>query len=147
MASVNKWIGIGNLGRDPEVRYLPNGEAVANISVACTEKWKDKNTGEQKEQTEWVKVSFFGKLAEIAGQYLKKGSQVYIEGALRTRKYTDKDGVEKYATEIRADTMKMLGGKPEGSAPLAPRPERAAAPAPARQSSGFDDMDSDIPFN
>lgn len=152
MASVNKWIGIGNLGRDPEVRYLPSGEAVANISVACTEKWKDKNTGEQKEQTEWVKVSFFGKLAEIAGQYLKKGGQVYIEGALRTRKYTDKDGVEKYATEIRADTMKMLGGRDSGQGEhSAPPAQRQAAPqrqqAPAAAGSGFDDMDSDIPFN
>jgi single-strand DNA-binding protein len=171
MASVNKWIGIGNLGRDPEVRYLPNGDAVANIAVACTDKWKDKQTGEQKEQTEWVRVSFFGKLAEIAGQYLVKGSQVYIEGKLQTRKYTDKDGVEKFATEIRADTMQMLGsrqggeggGGQQGNAPRqqgnAPQ-QRQAAPqqrqaAPQQRQAtrqqpqandGFSDMDDDIPF-
>lgn len=114
MASVNKWIGIGNLGRDPELRYMPSGEAIANISLACSYKVKDKNTGEQKEQTEWVRVAFFGKLAEIVGQYLKKGSSVYVEGRLQTRKYTDKDGVEKYATDIIADSMQMLGSKQEG---------------------------------
>ena len=95
MASVNKWIGIGNLGRDPEMRYTASGEAICNFSIACTENWKDKQTGEKKEMTEWVRISFFGKLAEIAGQYLKKGSQVYIEGSLRTRKWTDKDGQER----------------------------------------------------
>jgi single-strand DNA-binding protein len=114
MASVNKVIIVGNLGRDPEVRYLPSGDAVTNITVATTDKWKDKASGEQKEATEWHRIAFFGRLAEIAGQYLKKGSQVYIEGRLRTRKYTDKDGVEKYATEIAADTMQMLGSRQGG---------------------------------
>ena len=111
MASVNKVIIVGNLGRDPETRYMPSGDAMTSITVATTDTWKDKATGEKKEQTEWHRISFFGKLAEIAGQYLKKGSQVYIEGSLRTRKYTDKDGVEKYATDIRADTMQMLGSR------------------------------------
>ncbi|RYF01866.1 MAG: single-stranded DNA-binding protein, partial [Oxalobacteraceae bacterium] len=111
MASVNKVIIVGNLGRDPETRYMPSGDAMTSIAVATTDSWKDKTTGEKKEQTEWHRISFFGKLAEIAGQYLKKGSQVYIEGSLRTRKYTDKDGVEKYSTEIKADTMQMLGSR------------------------------------
>src|SRR3954447_11096523 len=111
MASVNKVIIVGNLGRDPETRYMPSGDAMTSITVATTDTWKDKATGEKKEQTEWHRISFFGKLAEIAGQYLKKGSQVYIEGSLRTRKYTDKDGVEKYSTEIRADTRQMLGSR------------------------------------
>ena len=111
MASLNKVLIIGNLGRDPETRYMPSGDAMTTIAVATTESWKDKQTGEKKEATEWHRVTFFGKLAEIAGQYLKKGSQVYIEGSLRTRKYTDKDGVEKYATDIRADEMKMLGSR------------------------------------
>ena len=157
MASVNKVIIVGNLGRDPEMRYMPSGDAMATIAVATTDAWKDKNTGEKKEQTEWHRITFFGKLAEIAGQYLKKGSQVYIEGSLRTRKYTDKDGVEKYATDIRADTMQMLGGRQGGSAPMdegysAPAP-RQQAPAPAsapRQAAkpapNFSDMDDDIPF-
>ena len=111
MASVNKWIGIGNLGRDPESRYTASGEAICNFSIACTETWKDKQTGERKEMTEWVRISAFGKLAEICSQYLKKGSQVYVEGSLRTRKWTDQSGVEKYSTEIRADQMQMLGGR------------------------------------
>lgn len=160
MASVNKWIGIGNLGADPETRHLPSGEAVTNIRIACTDKWKDKQTGEARETTEWVSISFFGKLAEIAGQYLFKGSQVYIEGKLTTRKYTDKDGVEKYATGIKAETMQMLGGKSQsgqggdnaprqGGAPRQAAPQqRQAAPQQQRgaSGSGFDDMDSDIPF-
>lgn len=158
MASVNKVIIIGNLGADPETRYLPSGDAVTNIRVATTEKYKDKQTGESKEATEWHNINFFGKLAEIAAQYLKKGSQVYVEGSLRTRKYTDKAGVEKYATDIRADAMKMLGsrqgmGEPyEGGAGGAPaaRPAASRPPAPAGKpapaSSGFDDMDDDIPF-
>ena len=161
MASVNKVIIVGNLGRDPETRYMPSGDAVTNITVATTDRYKDKQSGEMKEATEWHRISFFGKLAEIAGQYLKKGSQVYVEGSLRTRKYTDKDGVEKYATEIRADSMQMLGsrqgmgggnGGEEGgySRPAAPAQRPAAAPA-ARPAavpapSGFDDMDDDIPF-
>lgn len=117
MASVNKVIIIGNLGRDPEIRYLPSGDAIANIAVATSYHSKDRNTGEKKEFTEWHRISFFGRLAEIAGQYLKKGSSVYIEGRLQTRKYTDKDGVEKYATDIIAETMQMLGGAPGGSGP------------------------------
>jgi single-strand DNA-binding protein len=116
MASVNKFIGVGNLGRDPETRYMQNGDAVTNIAIACTETWIDKNTKEKKEQTEWVRVTFFRKLAEIAGQYLKKGSSVYVEGKLQTRKYTDKDGIERYTTEIIADSLQMLGGGPKSAA-------------------------------
>lgn len=115
MASLNKIIIIGHLGRDPESRYMPSGEQVTSIAIATTDRWRDKATGEQKEQTEWHRISFFGKLAEIAGQYLKKGSQVYVEGRIRTRKYTDRDGIERYATEIIGDRMQMLGGKPEQS--------------------------------
>src|SRR4249920_2923842 len=136
MASVNKVILIGNLGRDPEVRYLPSGDAVANLNVATTEKWKDKN-GEQQEQTEWHRVAFFGRQAEICGEYLKKGSSVYIEGRLQTRKWTDKDGVERYSTEIRGDRMQMLGGRGgagSGEPPARDLPERdsmAREPAPS----------------
>ena len=146
MASLCKVILIGNLGRDPENRYLPSGEQVTSIAVATTESWKDKTTGEKKELTEWSRVSFFGKLAEIAGQYLKKGSQVYIEGRLRTRKYTDKEGIDRYATEIIADTMQMLGSRQDGqqstgrnSYSEAKQTGRRAAP------SDYDDS-SDIPF-
>lgn len=148
MASVNKVILVGNLGADPETRYLPSGDAVSSIRVATTDRYKDKQSGEMKEATEWHNISFFGKLAEIVSQYLKKGSQVYIEGSLRTRKYTDKNGVEKYATDIKGDTMKMLGGRPQGDAGNQPaeRPQRQAQPQGAAQGSGFDDMDDDIPF-
>jgi single-strand DNA-binding protein len=111
MASVNKVIILGNLGRDPETRYMPSGDALATLSIATTDSWKDKATGDKKETTEWHRVVFFGKLAEIAGKYLKKGSAVYIEGSLHTRKYTDKDGIEKYATDIKADMMQMLGDR------------------------------------
>ena len=114
MASVNKAIIVGNLGRDPEVRYSASGDAMCNLSIATTDNWKDKATGERKEVTEWHRVSFFGKTAEVCGQYLKKGSQIYVEGSIRTRKWTDKDGQEKYTTEIRGDHMQMLSGKPEG---------------------------------
>ncbi|HTD05817.1 single-stranded DNA-binding protein [Undibacterium sp.] len=162
MASVNKVIIVGNLGRDPETRYMPSGDAITSITVATTDKWKDRASGDQKEATEWHRISFFGKLAEIAGQYLKKGSQVYVEGKLKTRKYTDKDGVEKYATDIVADTMQMLGsrqgmgggsGMDDGGygAPSAPAP-RPSAPAPRQQAPAsrpapnFSDMDDDIPF-
>ncbi|MDB5798464.1 MAG: ssb [Paucimonas sp.] len=159
MASVNKVIIVGNLGRDPETRSMPSGDSVTNIAVATTDSWKDKTTGEKKEQTEWHRVSFFGRLAEIAAQYLRKGSQVYIEGSLRTRKYTDKDGVEKYATEIRAETMQMLGSK-QGSAPMdegggygggAPSrqssaPAQSANRPASRPAPNFSDMDDDIPF-
>ena len=161
MASVNKIILVGNLGRDPEMRSFPNGDQVANIAIATTDKWKDKATGEMKEATEWHRVVFNGRLAEIAGQYLRKGSQVYIEGSLRTRKWTDKDGAEKSTTEVRADQMQMLGsrqgmggGGDEGGGGgyeprRAPAPMAARPPAPAaaaRAPSGFDDMDDDIPF-
>ncbi|MFM9925774.1 single-stranded DNA-binding protein [Variovorax sp. H27-G14] len=196
MASVNKVIVVGNLGRDPEMRTFPSGDQVANVTVATTDRWKDKQSGEMREATEWHRIVFNGRLAEIAGQYLRKGSQVYVEGSLRTRKWTDKDGAEKYTTEIRADQMQMLGsrqgmggpsGGPEddggysqqgggggggysqggngggggggaggGGGGYAPRPPapaaapRAPAPAPrqapAKSSSGFDDMDDDIPF-
>lgn len=119
MASVNKVILVGNLGRDPETRYAPSGDAICNISIATTDRWKDRASGEMKEQTEWHRVAFFGKLAEIAGQYLKKGSQVYVEGSLRTRKWQDKDGQDRYTTEIRADAMQMLGGREgRGDAPM-----------------------------
>jgi single-strand DNA-binding protein len=145
MASVNKVIIVGNLGRDPEVRYMPSGDCVANIAVATTDSWKDKTTGEKKEQTEWHRISFFGKLAEIVGQYLKKGSAVYIEGSLRTRKYTDKDGIEKYSTEIKADSMQMLGGRPSGSQGDDSQPVQQRS-APASSGGSFSDMDDDIPF-
>lgn len=150
MASVNKVILIGNLGRDPEVRYMPSGDAVANITIATTETWKDKS-GEKQEQTEWHRVAMFGKTAEIAGEYLKKGSQVYIEGRLQTRKWTDKEGQERYTTEIRADRMQMLGSRSGGSERMvAPDEEapRAAAKKPAPQGKGgsFDDLEDDIPF-
>ncbi|MBP6617005.1 MAG: single-stranded DNA-binding protein [Burkholderiaceae bacterium] len=181
MASVNKVIIVGNLGRDPESRTFPSGDQVCNVTIATTDKWKDKQSGEMREATEWHRVTFNGRLAEIAAQYLRKGSQVYVEGSLRTRKWTDQAGVEKYSTDIRADSMQMLGsrqgmGGPQGggddgydqggqggydNAPrrapapapaYAPRPPAAAprqpqAPAQApRASSGFDDMDDDIPF-
>jgi single-strand DNA-binding protein len=155
MASVNKVILIGNLGRDPEIRYMPSGDALASLSVATTDTWKDKS-GEKQERTEWHRVSMFGRLAEIAGEYLKKGSQVYIEGRIQTRKYTDKDGVEKYSTEIVANEMKMLGGRNTGggmadmdSAPrAASASSRPASSAPAKAPAGgaFDDLEDDIPF-
>ena len=115
MASVNKVIIVGNLGRDPEMRTFPSGDSVANVTIATTDRWRDKNTGENREATEWHRVVFNGKLAEIAGQYLRKGSQVYVEGSLRTRKWTDQaTGQERYATEIRADSMQMLGSRQSG---------------------------------
>lgn len=159
MASVNKVILVGNLGRDPEVRYLPSGDPVANVTIATSSRYKSK-TGEMVEETEWHRVTFFGRLAEIVSQYLKKGRSIYVEGRIKTRKYTDKDGQEKYATDIIASEMQMLGsregmGEPsysedEGGA----RPARtqsntrqaAAAPAASKPGSGFDDMDDDIPF-
>ena len=152
MASVNKVTIIGNLGRDPENRYLPSGEQVTSIAVATTDRWRDKATGDMKEQTEWHRISFFGKLAEIAGQYLKKGSQVYVEGRIRTRKYTDRDGVERYQTQIIADTMQMLGSKQDGSAQPAgtkqpaQRNSYAEAKQTGRRPAQPTDDDSDIPF-
>jgi single-strand DNA-binding protein len=159
MASVNKVIIVGNLGRDPEVRYTPNGSAVCNVSVATTRTWKNKDSGDKSEETEWHRVVFYDKLAEIAGEYLKKGRSVYVEGRLKTRKWQDKDGVEKYTTEIIATDMQMLGSREgmgggaaaddgggyERPAPAA-RPAAAAANRPAAKSSGFSDMDDDIPF-
>ena len=165
MASVNKVILVGNLGRDPEIRYMPSGDAVANFSIATTDKWKDKTSGEMKEATEWHRISMFGRNAEVAGEYLKKGSQVYIEGKLQTRKWTDKEGHERTTTEVKADMMQMLGGRqgmgganmdddhgaspPTAGARSAARStatSAASAPAAKKPSSGFDDMDDDIPF-
>ncbi len=155
MASVNKVILVGNLGRDPEVRYTPNGDSITNITIATTDSWKDKATGEKKEATEWHRVVFFGKLAEIAGQYLKKGRQVYIEGALRTRKWTDKEGQDRYTTEIVANEMKMLGSR-EGMSDAPARDSAggsggggnrpAAAPAAQPAGGNFNDFEDDIPF-
>lgn len=153
MASVNKCIFIGNLGRDPEMKYTASGEAICNFSIACTESWKDKQTGEKKEMTEWVRISFFGKLAEICGQYLKKGSQVYVEGSMRTRKWTDKDGQERYTTEIRGDVMRILGSKGSQSSggnydsggDQDARPPRQPR-QPGTATGGFHDLGDDIPF-
>jgi single-strand DNA-binding protein len=157
MASVNKVIIIGNLGRDPETRYMPDGRAVTNISVATTDVWKDKN-GEKQEKTEWHRVAFFDKLAEIAGEYLKKGSQVYVEGRLQTRKWQDKEGQDKYSTEIVAERMQMLGsrqgmgggdrgdrGEPAERGAAAPKDAAAGKPA-AKAGGKFDDFEDDIPF-
>ena len=152
MASVNKVILVGNLGRDPESRYGTDGGAIVNVSVATTDTWKDKQSGEKKEATEWHRVVFFGRLAEIAGQYLKKGSQVYVEGRLRTRKWQDKDGQERYTTEIVAEEMKMLGsrqgqGEPSyGGGGEAPAPSYGGAKPSGAKKPSFDDMDDDIPF-
>lgn len=153
MASLNKAILIGNLGQAPEVRYLSSGDAICNISVATTESWKDKQTGEKKESTEWHRVVFFGRLAEIAGQYLQKGSQVYVEGRITTRKWQDKDGQDRYTTEIRGDELKMLGGKQEGAErgqrqqEQRQEPQRQTLQQPAQQSSGgLGDFDDDIAF-
>ncbi len=156
MASVNKVILIGNLGRDPETRYMPSGDAICNITLATTDSWKDKS-GEKQERTEWHRVAFFGKLAEIAGEYLKKGSQVYVEGRLQTRKWQDKDGQDRYTTEIVADKMQMLGGRGGGnafevveggggrSAGGASGGSRSGG-APAKSGGEFDDFEDDIPF-
>jgi single-strand DNA-binding protein len=172
MASVNKVILIGNLGRDPEVRYTPSGGAVCNVTLATTRSWKSKESGEKVEETEWHRIVFYDRLAEIAGEYLKKGRSIYVEGRLKTRKWTDKDGAEKYTTEVIAQEMSMLGsregmgggasggGDEEGggggyseraapqqrSAP-ASRPQASAPRAPSKPAStGFDNMDDDIPF-
>ena len=166
MASVNKVILVGNLGKDPETRYAPSGDAICNITLATTDTWRDKASGEKREATEWHRVVFFGKLGEIAGEYLRKGSQVYVEGEIRYDKYTGQDGVEKYTTDIVANEMQMLGGRAGGSgegggyAERGERPQRSApprresapaqrAPAPAASQAGggFDDFaDDDIPF-
>ena len=154
MASVNKVILIGNLGKDPEVRYAPSGSAICNITLATSRQWKDKTSGEKQEETEWHRVTFFDRLAEVAGEYLKKGKSVYIEGRLKTRKWTDKEGVERYSTDILADEMKMLGSREGGddagggqrSAPAARPAGGKPAAAASKSSSGFADMDDDIPF-
>jgi len=176
MASVNKVILVGNLGRAPETRTFPSGDQVTNVTLATTNKWRDKQTGEAREHTEWHRLVFNGKLAEIAGQYLRKGSQIYVEGSIRTRKWQAQDGQERYSTEIRVDVMQMLGSRPgqgggsggygddEGfgdagsfdaparrAAPARPAPMQRPAPAPVAApqppaASGFDDMEDDIPF-
>ena len=150
MASVNKVILVGNLGRDPETRYTAGGDPITNVSIATTDTWKDKN-GEKQEKTEWHRVAFFGKLAEIAGEYLKKGSQVYVEGRLQTRKWQDKDGQDKYTTEIVADRMQMLGSRAgSGGSSGEPPAERERATSGAKTSAtakkNVDDLDDDIPF-
>lgn len=172
MASLNKVTLIGNLGADPETRYLPSGDALCNLRIATTEVWKDRQSGERREATEWHRVVFFGRVAEVAAQYLRKGSQVYIEGRLQTRKWQDQSGQDRYTTEIRGDEMKMLGGRPGGSSdapmrqgggsnefdqtpqpqqPAQSSPSRGAGAAPAQGGSGgggggFGDFDDDIPF-
>lgn len=165
MASVNKVILVGNLGRDPETRYATSGDAITTVSLATTDSWKDKATGEKKEATEWHRVVFFGKLGEISGKYLKKGSQLYVEGRLRTRKWQDKDGQDRYTTEITADSMQMLGGRASASdenaayeqespAPRADTPSHSTSAGDAKSANGsrpkptsnFNDMDDDIPF-
>ena len=150
MASVNKVILVGNLGADPEIRYLPSGEAVANLRLATTDTWKDKD-GNKQEATEWHRVSFFGRLAEVCGQYLKKGSPIYVEGSIRTRKWQDKEGQDRYSTEIKGERMQMLGGRQGmGEAPArdAGGGSGGSRPAPAAQPAGggFNDFEDDIPF-
>ena len=171
MASVNKVIIVGNLGKDPEVRYMPSGGAICNVNVATTRQWKNKESGEKQEETDWHRIVFFDRLAEIAGEYLKKGRSVYVEGRLRTRKWTDKEGKDQYTTEIVATEMQMLGGRegagggnaggdeeggsggysersaPQRSAPASRPAASAPAPRPApKPATGFDNMDDDIPF-
>lgn len=152
MASVNKVILVGNLGADPETRYTASGDAVCNIRLATTESWKDKSSGEKREMTEWHRVVFYRKLAEIAGQYLKKGSQVYLEGRIRTRKWQDKDGQDRYTTEIEATEMQMLGARQGMGAPASSgggydQPaDFSPAPAKNKPKPSFDDLGDDIPF-
>jgi single-strand DNA-binding protein len=147
MASVNKVILIGNAGKDPEVRYTPSGAAVCNLSLATTRNWKNKDTGDRMEETEWHRVVFYDRLAEIVGEYVRKGRPVYVEGRLKTRKWQDKDGKDQYTTEIVADSLQLLGGREqsepqEQSTPAARQPQRPAA----KSKTGFDDMDDDIQF-
>lgn len=151
MASVNKVILVGNLGRDPEIRYSADGAAICNVSIATADTWKDKTTGERKENTEWHRVVFYNRLAEIAGEYLKKGRPVYVEGRLKTRKWQDKEtGADRYSTEIVADQMQMLGGRDDDGGQREQRqrsPAQQQRPAPAPSGGGgFSDMDSEIPF-
>ena len=142
---VNKVILVGNLGQDPEIKYMPSGQAVCNISIATTESWNDKNSGEKVEKTEWHRVVFFRRLAEIAGEYLRKGSQVYIEGRLQTRKWQDQSGNDRYTTEIVANDMQMLGGKGSGTAMMSDAPSNQQS-EPVTAGSSSDDFDDDIPF-
>jgi single-strand DNA-binding protein len=156
MASVNKVIIIGNLGRDPEVRFTPSGTSVCNVSVATTRNWKNRESGEKQEETEWHRVVFYDRLAEIAGEYLKKGRPVYVEGRLKTRKWQDKEGKDVYTTEIIAEQMQLLGGREgmgggaagddHGEGRSAPAPRAPASKPAAKSATGFDDMDDDIPF-
>lgn len=152
MASVNRVTILGNLGQDPTVRYSPDGAAVTNISIATTSSWKDKTSGEKREETEWHKVVFYGRLAEIAGEYLKKGKPVYVEGRLKTRKWQNKEGVDQYTTEVIAESMQLLGGRDEGQAAPAQQqpPAQRQAPAPQAQrqpAASMADMEDDsIPF-
>lgn len=142
---VNKVILIGNIGKDPETRYAANGGAITNLTLATSDQWKDKDSGEQKERTEWHRVSIFGKLAEIAGEYLKKGSKVYIEGSLRTRKWQDQSGQDRYTTEIVASTMQMLDGVSSNGVPQ-PGTTQPRNPPPSQPDMAFDQFDDDIPF-
>lgn len=169
MASVNKVILVGNLGRDPEVRYSPDGAALCNVSIATTSSWKDKTSGERREETEWHRIVFYGRLAEVVGEYMRKGRPMYVEGRLRTRKWQNKEGVDQYTTEVVADQMQMLGGRDgasgdsgeppsnyEGSSgggtggrssPSSSRPNQASRPAaPAAGGANLGDLDDDIPF-
>lgn len=147
MSSLNSCMFIGNVGRKPETRYSPSGDAICNFSIAVNETWKDKATGEKREATEWVRVVAFGKLGEICGQYLDTGKQVFVQGQMKTRKRTDKDGVEKYTTEIRAQSMQLLGGRPQQDEQQQPESRPAQQQRPQQSSSpGFDSMDDDIPF-
>ncbi|MDH3610036.1 MAG: single-stranded DNA-binding protein [Gammaproteobacteria bacterium] len=143
---VNKVILVGNLGQDPEIKYMPSGQAICNISIATTESWNDKTSGEKVEKTEWHRVVFFRRLAEIAGEYLRKGSQVYVEGRLQTRKWQDKSGNDRYTTEIVANEMQMLGGKGGGVATMPESSSPASQPEPVAAGSSSDDFDDDIPF-
>ena len=157
MASVNKVILVGNLGRDPETRYSPDGAAISNVSIATTSSWKDKNSGERKEETEWHRVVFYGRLAEIAGEYLKKGRSVYVEGRLKTRKWQDKEGIERYTTEIVADQMQMLGNRETGGGMSAGPDDgyggaqvaqlgASAGASQRKPATSLADIDDDIPF-
>jgi single-strand DNA-binding protein len=143
---VNKVILVGNLGRDPEIRYTTSGSAIANVALATTDSWKDKQSGDRQDKTEWHKVVMFGRLGEIAGQYLKKGSQVYIEGRLQTSKWQDKEGQDRYTTEIVANEMQMLGGRGGSDAAFTPSQSSAPAPQAAVPMAAGNDLDDDIPF-
>ncbi|MEZ5653403.1 MAG: single-stranded DNA-binding protein [Burkholderiaceae bacterium] len=155
MASINKVILVGNLGRDPETRYSPNGAAICNVTIATSRQWKDKTTNERREETEWHRVVFYNRLAEIAGEYLRKGRSVYVEGRLQTRKWQDKDGQDRWTTEIIADQMQMLGGRDDaeggggGGGGMRGRPSSGGGGGgggESRPAPNFDDMDDDIPF-